>query len=75
MECYVQAEAMRKEILARPLTMANASVGTLEARLRVTQPIKDVTDLQTEETARRSGILSQDPINQSNELLKILNEK
>ena len=47
----------------------------LKHKLEETQAIESVADLQTQETDRRGGILSEDPITQSNELLKLLNEK
>lgn len=74
-KCYAQAEATRKEILARPLRLANASVDKLKQKLQDQRAIESVADLQTQETDRRGGILSEDPITQSNELLKLLNEK
>lgn len=73
--CYEQAEETRKEILARSLRIANTSVDVLQRNSAVAQAVQSVDDLQTDETNWKAGILSHDPINQSNELLKIMNEK
>lgn len=73
--CYTQADMVRKEILARPLMIANASVEKVKAKLSETSAALQLRDLQTKETKRRPGILSDEPINQSNDLLKIMNEK
>jgi hypothetical protein len=77
-ECYNQAELVRKELFAGPLAVANASIAKLDQRLQTLKSVKTIKsekDLQTEHTARRGGILSQDVIGQTNELLKIMNEK
>ncbi|WRT65006.1 uncharacterized protein IL334_001947 [Kwoniella shivajii] len=72
--CYAQADLIRKEILRRPLQTANMSVQYLQRQLEHTAAIHDVTELQTEETSTRGGMLSNDIITQANELLEILND-
>ncbi|WVR04446.1 hypothetical protein IAU60_001449 [Kwoniella sp. DSM 27419] len=73
-ECYAQADLIRKEILKRPLHSANRSVGTLQRHLRHTVTVRDVAELQTENTDIRTGILSNDYIEQVNNLLSIMND-
>lgn len=73
--CYEQAEAVRKEILARPLEIANSSVGKLQIALKRSRAIETVAELQTGNTQSRGGLLSADAIDQANDLLKILNGK
>jgi hypothetical protein len=47
----------------------------LEEKIAASNAIESVTDLQTKDTNRSGGILSQEIMEQSNELLKIMNEK
>lgn len=73
--CYTQAETVRQEILARPLRIANTSVGMVESKLAEPASTLRLNELQTKETKRKAGILSEEPIQQSNDLLEIMNEK
>ena len=73
--CYAQADAVRTEILRRPLAYANASVVKLEQALQRSCAVTKVTDLQTSDKRSRGGILSSDAIGQANNLLEILNGK
>jgi hypothetical protein len=43
--------------------------------MAISAPIRSVAELQTRTTDRIGGILSQEIMEQSNELLKIMNEK
>ena len=74
-EYYDKAEAVRKEIFTQPLKASNASIAKLESKLAASSSIQSVSELQTEETGRVGGILSQEILEQSNELLDIMNEK
>jgi hypothetical protein len=47
----------------------------LEQKIAASSAIDSVAELQTNETNRSGGILSQEIMEQSNELLKIMNEK
>jgi len=47
----------------------------LEQKIATSNAIDSVEELQTKETNRSGGILSQEIMEQSNELLKIMNEK
>ena len=73
--CYAQADAVRKEVLRRPLAYANASVVKLEEALQRSCAVTDVADLQTGDTRSRGGLLSSEAIGQANSLLEILNGK
>lgn len=66
---------MRKEILARPLQIANKSCGELGGALQKALPIESVDELQTKQALLRGGIMSYDIAQRTNELFKILNEK
>ncbi len=73
--CYAQADAFRKEILTRPLALANSSVAQLDGALERSHAIDEIGELQTEDTKARGGLLSNNTIVQANELLKIMNGK
>ena len=73
--CYAEADVIRKEILQLPLNRANLSVQMLEKAMSAKGAVQDVSDLQTEETAHRGGLLSGSIITQVNDLLEILNDK
>jgi hypothetical protein len=47
----------------------------LEQKIAASSAIESVAELQTNDTSRSGGILSQEIMEQSNELLKIMNEK
>ncbi|WVQ97832.1 hypothetical protein IAU59_004947 [Kwoniella sp. CBS 9459] len=72
--CYAEADVIRKEILQLPLNRANLSVQMLEKAMSARAAVQDVSDLQTEETAHRGGLLSGSIITQVNDLLEILND-
>ncbi|WVQ69001.1 uncharacterized protein L199_007213 [Kwoniella botswanensis] len=72
--CYAQADSIRKEILKQPLHSANLSVEYLQRQLGQKAALHDVAELTTEETDNRGGILSNDTINQLNDLLEIMND-
>ncbi|WWD22075.1 hypothetical protein CI109_106564 [Kwoniella shandongensis] len=72
--CYAQADIVRKEILLKPLQNANKSVELLEHSMTRTAAIHDVMELQTEETDNHGGLLSNDIAAQANDLLEILND-
>jgi hypothetical protein len=55
--------------------VANNSILKLEKTLTGSTPIRSVRDLQTKETDRMGGISTQEAMDQTNELLKIMNEK
>ncbi len=73
--CYEEADAVRKEILTRPLAFANAWVSQLQRVLQNTRAVEGVSELQTKVTETRGGLLSNDAIAKANSLLKILNGK
>ncbi len=73
--CYGQADDLRKEILARPLMVANTSKGKLQQALKQIRAIETVDELQTSETNLRGGLLSDDFAEQANSLLSIMNGK
>ena len=75
MECYSKADALRKEILVRPLQMANKSVDRLQAALDKKHAVDQVSDLQVVDTDMRGGLFTAEEARQANELLKILNGK
>jgi hypothetical protein len=66
---------VRKELFAGPLALANASIVNLDRKLQALHAIRSEQDLQTNNTDRRSGISSREVITQTNDLLKIMNEK
>nr|XP_019047438.1 E3 ubiquitin-protein ligase SHPRH [Kwoniella bestiolae CBS 10118]OCF26368.1 E3 ubiquitin-protein ligase SHPRH [Kwoniella bestiolae CBS 10118] len=72
--CYAQADLIRKEILKQPLKGANLSVEYLQRQLGHTAAVHDVNELKTGATNNRGGILSNDIINQLNDLLEIMND-
>jgi E3 ubiquitin-protein ligase SHPRH len=74
-DCYAQADAIRKEILSRPLHLANLSIARIGTAMEHTQAVQRVEQLQSTQTKNKGGILSDDTIIQSNELLKIMNQK
>jgi E3 ubiquitin-protein ligase SHPRH len=74
-ECYEAAEQIRKDILARPLHIANTNVGILAKMLAQNPSLKSSSELQTKHVNLQGAILSDDIIRQSNELLQILNGK
>ncbi|WVQ84030.1 hypothetical protein IAT38_006175 [Cryptococcus sp. DSM 104549] len=73
-DCYAQADLIRKEILARPLQNANNSVEQLHRSLERFSAVEDISELRTTDINRRGGILSNDIIEQANDLLEILND-
>ena len=73
--CYEQADALRKEILTRPLASANSSVLQLQKALQHLRAIEAVSELQSKENGIRGGLLSDDTIGQAKSLLKILDGK
>ncbi|WWC87137.1 uncharacterized protein L201_002023 [Kwoniella dendrophila CBS 6074] len=72
--CYAQADLIRKEILKLPLHSANLSIGYLQRQLNHIGALHDVSELQMEETDSRGGMLSNNIINQANDLLDIMND-
>jgi hypothetical protein len=74
-KCYSEADAIRKEVLLRPLAVANRSIETLTKGLKRGKVLEDVTHLQITLNPTRGGILSGESIAQSNELVQILNGK
>ncbi|KAK8846763.1 hypothetical protein IAR55_005851 [Kwoniella newhampshirensis] len=73
-ECYAQADTVRKEILRIPLQSANMSVELLENSMARTSAVHEVLELQTKDIRFRGGVLSNDVAEQANNLLKILND-
>lgn len=71
---YEAAEAIRKDILKRPLAFADRSITTLTKAFEQHPAYTCADDLHTTNTNRRGGLLSSDVIEQSNSLLKILND-
>ncbi|CAK9783442.1 hypothetical protein CC85DRAFT_282178 [Cutaneotrichosporon oleaginosum] len=71
---YEAAEAIRKDILRRPLQITEGSINMLEKAFEQHPAYTNARDLCATETKRAGGILSADVIEQSNSLLKILND-
>ena len=74
-QCYEKAEDIRRQLLERPLLIANSSVGSLQRSLKLSRAVDSVRQLQTDHTDTKSGFLSNSTVSQANDLLKILNGK
>lgn len=73
-EAYQAADTIRKEILKRPLRIAEASITSLSTALERHPAYSSADELRSTETNRSGGILSAGVVDQSNSLLAILND-
>lgn len=71
---YEAAEAIRKDILKRPLEVAEKSITTLTLAFEQHPAYTNADDLRAADTKCAGGLLSTDVIEQSNSLLSILND-
>ncbi|BEI82473.1 hypothetical protein CcaverHIS002_0303410 [Cutaneotrichosporon cavernicola] len=71
---YEAAEAIRREILKRPLEIAERSITTLATAFEQHPAYARADDLRSSNTNHLGGLLSSNVIEQSNSLLKILND-
>lgn len=73
-QAYQNAENIRREILARPLKAAERIVKTMSDFIAEHGAVATLGELQTKDTRRSGGMLSEDLVAQTNSLLKILND-
>lgn len=71
---YEAAEAIRRDILKRPLKVAEGSIRTLTKAFEQHAAYTSADALRAAHTNRSGGLMSSDVVEQSNSLLKILND-
>ncbi|TXT06109.1 hypothetical protein VHUM_03582 [Vanrija humicola] len=71
---YKTAEAVRKDILARPLKIAGRQAESMIAVIERSPALSSMSELQTIDTRRSGGLASGSTIGEINSLLKILND-
>ncbi len=75
MAAYERAEILRRELLAPSLEQAEMSIARLETALKKTVAIESIDEMQTAATNNQGGIRSNSTAQQTNDLLKIMNDK
>jgi hypothetical protein len=74
-ECYRNAEIIRRELLSASLQSTNRSISFLQSNIKRNPAVKAAEDLQMGLSRDRAGILTSRLWREADELFKIMNGK